>query len=261
MSTKTSPTSDSGKNDLSVLLSAQSKHSSYQEIHPSLERFLSNAYKPSGKSESIRWSFMTTLTDFKGKNVVDIGANTGFFTFAAIVDENASSVRSYEGNPNHAEFIKKSAMLLGVDEKIQIENSYYDFFSAHSKPVDILLCLNVLHHIGDDFGDQKMSIRNAKEEIVKALNELANRCQWMWFQLGFNWQGNSGKPLFVNGKKMEMIEFISQATQKSWVMEAIAVYNPVSKAYEHLTDELLKRDDAIGEFLNRPLFLLRSLKS
>ena len=61
--------------------------------------------------------------------------------------------------------------------------------------------------------------------------------------------------------KKELIEFVREACEGAWMIEDIGIYNPVEQRYEPMRQELLERFDDAGEFLNRPLFFLRSLHS
>ena len=244
------------------LVGAKSKHSDYQLLHPILAKIspsLSFTYDPKGKSETSRQAFMSKHLSLAGLSVLDIGANTGYFSMAAI-DEGAKWVVSQEGNIEHAEFISLSAICLDIKDRIEVRASYFDFSSETVEPqrFDLALCLNVLHHLGDDFGDNELTLDAAKKEMLEALNRLSNAADKCWMQLGFNWKGDRNRPLFPNGTKTEIIDFVQRGTQGHWDIERIAVFDPISRAYEEANSINLARFDELGEFLNRPLFLLRS---
>lgn len=138
-----------------------------------------------------------------------------------------------------------------------MENRYFDFEQTGGI-YDVALCLNVLHHLGDDFGDQALNIDQAKKTIVKMLQNLSKRVHTCWFQLGFNWKGDRNFPLFAQGLKSEMIDFIQRACSDFWLIEEVAIYDPIHCLYKRESTLLLQRSDDIGEFLNRPIFLLTS---
>ncbi len=244
-------------NDMNGLLQMVTKHSGYQEIHPALTAFVDGGGDVAGKAESSRWEYMRRCMSFKGERVLDIGANTGFFSLSAALEGEASSVIAWEGSPYHAEFLDRAVALLGLDGKVQVENKYYDFSSENPRS-DITLCLNVLHHLGDDFGDSGLTMRDAKAEMTRVLRDMAAMSRLMWLQVGFNWKGDRNQPLFDAGLKEELITFVSTATAGVWSVERVGVYNPEIRGYEDVNDRLLARFDEIGEFMNRPLFLLRS---
>ena len=243
---------------LKEMLLKTSKHYLYQELHPCLREILNDPPTPNGKQESARWRYISSKTDFRGASVIDIGANTGFFTFAAL-EAGAKRVTAVEGNQTHAEFVRECWQCIGQQERLEVLKKYFDFKKTRSAQYDVALCLNVLHHTGDDFGDTNISISQAKNEIADQLRRLSRLSTLAWFQIGFNWKGNPALPLFETGTKSEVIEFVNAACMNSWEVTEISAHNPESGAYEDISPRLLKRFDNSGEFLNRPLLLLRSL--
>lgn len=243
------------------LVNTNSKHSQYQLIHPSLAaHFPEGCYEPAGKNEQQRQAFMDNQLPLEGRSVLDVGANTGFFSFAA-VENGARSVVSQEGNHKHAEFISLGAQCLGIQDKLQALPSYFNFLDAppNMRKFDVTLCLNVLHHVSDDFGNPELSINAAKSEMINSLNRLSSHTEHCWMQMGFNWKGDRNYPLFTNGTKNELIEFIKNGVEGFWDIDCIAIYDPEIQNYVKVSPYNLQRFDVLGEFLNRPLFLLRSL--
>lgn len=240
------------------LLDARSKHSTYQEIHPDLMQLLNFPNLPIGRRESARWQYMVGHIDWKDRQVLDIGANTGYFSMAA-AKANASLIVAVEGNAEHAEFLRLASHLMNYQSRLRVEHRYFDF-EAKGDVFNIVLCLNVLHHLGDDFGDRHLSIEQAKHSMTQQIQQLSNRGRYCWFQLGFNWKGDRHTPLFHNGHKSELIDFVHQACGNCWTIEHIAIFNPATQSYERAKEDLMNRFDEVGEFLNRPLFLLKSTK-
>lgn len=237
---------------------AQSKHSDYQLLHPSVRALYGDLPQPGGKHEEQRQRYMARRLSPAGLHVHDIGANTGYFSFAAI-EAGAAQVVSHEGNPEHARFIALAAQALGVQDRLRSEASYFDFAGTARGTFDLTLCLNVLHHLGDDFGDARLGMAQAKDAMLAALNGLAGHTRQLWFQLGFNWKGDRSRPLFPGGTKAELVDFVRSGTSRHWSVEDIAVVNPRTREYEPLDAENVARFDQLGEFLNRPLFRMRSL--
>lgn len=243
---------------LKALVHKQSKHSDYQTLHPWISSIVSqDDYRPSGKAELERQAYMNARYDFSDTKVLDIGANTGYFSFAALQD-GAAHVVAYEGNKEHAEFIAQAGEIIDLQEKLSVRNEYFDFQPSNTaESFDVGLCLNVLHHLGDDFGDQSLNVDQAKREITSALQVLSHSCDALWFQIGFNWRGNRATPLFSTGTKQELINFVEDACKNFWNIENIGIFNPESRSYEPISPALLERFDALGEFLNRPIFLMK----
>ncbi|GGK73222.1 class I SAM-dependent methyltransferase [Amphritea balenae] len=249
----------SNKTDLISLIEMKSKHSDYQEVHPLLKDYIGSGHKAAGKNESLRNDYIQKHTSYKNKSVLDVGANTGYFTFAAI-EGGSVRVVSVEGNKEHAKFIEIAANALGFEDILVVRNEYYDFFGSKVCFYDLALCLNVLHHLGDDFGDPSVDIMKAKNNICDSLRSMSNVCRKMWFQIGFNWKGDVDFPLFENGYKKDIVEFVEQCCKEVFKIEKIAVYDKKHNAYVDIEVGGWERVDDLGEFLNRPLFLLSNIK-
>lgn len=248
--------SSDGQKRFSNLLDVKSKHSQYQELYGDLSQLL-GLNSPQGKRESLRWDYMHNQVNFCDKDVIDIGANTGYFSFAAI-DSGSTHVTAYEGNKIHADFLVEAASLLNISEKLRIENIYFTGSASRKVPYDISFYLNVLHHQGDDYGDANTEMYQAKKAMKTSLRGFAQFTKLCWFQIGYNWKGDINLPLFDNGMKTEVINFVESACKDFWVIEKIAIFDPEALSYQDCKTKLLARFDSCGEFLNRPLFLLRS---
>lgn len=241
---------------LAELVKAKSKHSDYQLLHPVLAPIVGGGYKPSGKYEEERQAYMERHVLLNGKTVLDIGANTGYFSFGAL-QAGAEKVLSIEGNEEHADFISAAAHCLGGDN-LEVHHGYFDFNNQSEEYYDVILCLNVLHHLGDDFGDQRLLLDDAKKAMVYSLNALSAKCNLLWMQLGFNWKGDREQPLFSHGTKAELIDFIRTGGSRCWDILDIAVFDPDGGGYASISKINMQRFDHLGEFLNRPLFLMES---
>jgi SAM-dependent methyltransferase len=226
-------------------------------LHPWVRDIMGVQHSPAGKYESLRWEYMAARFDFMGKSVLDIGANTGFFSLAAL-ERGATEVHAYESNRLHAEFMREVSTLLGLNHLLTVNNNYFEFERQQTLGVDIILCLNVLHHLGDDFNASFNTLCTAKRNMGLKLRQLAKQTMYCWIQLGFNWKGDRHSPLFDNGLKTNIVDFVSENCERYWVIEDVALYDPLSMCYKTACNELFERFEDVGEFLNRPLFLLKS---
>jgi hypothetical protein len=246
---------------LTELYHKTSKHSNYQTLAPALASLLNTqSFQIKSRHEEARWSYIQQHVDFLGKTIADIGGNTGFFSFRSL-DEGARLVDYYEGNAAHAVFVELAAQLPQYQYLVNINSHYIDLEREQlTQMVDILLLLNVLHHIGDDYGDQIFNPEKALDHIKKVLCQLVYHTDYLVFQLGFNWKGDIKHPLFLNGTKSELIAFIKEATNGIWNIEKIGVAVKKNNVVEYrdLNKSNITRQDELGEFLNRPLFILRS---
>lgn len=247
--------------ELKQLYINQSKHSNYQKL-PELIRNLigEKGLSINSRYEAERLSYILSKVDCFKKTIVDIGGNTGYFTFE-LLKASPLKVKYYEGNFEHYQFVSNAVKLLKVENKVECFNSYLNFDSSDSDVgrADIGILLNVLHHIGDDYGAKNISIVAAKQKILESLNFMATQCEILIFQLGFCWKGNRDLMLFENGTKLELISFIESGISKSWEVTDIGIPELVQDEIKYVdkNDANLERNDSFGEFLNRPLFILK----
>lgn len=241
----------------------KSKHSNYQILSKKLrEKVGTIDTDVKSKYEYERLEYILRKINVKNKRILDIGGNTGFFTFE-MLDNGASFVHYYEGNRTHAEFVRLSSGVLDVKNKVKITNKYFSFDrkdKVEENEYDIVFLLNVLHHVGDDYGDDKTSKDMARKAIISELNILSKITNTLVFQLGFNWKGNRNIGLFENGTKKEVIDYITNGTSNNWEITDIGIAQLLQQKikYYDLNNSNIERDDKLGEFLNRPIFIMKS---
>jgi len=240
----------------------QSKHSSYQVLPKRLRAILdSDSLGTRSRHEESRLNFITDTLEIRDSTILDIGGNTGFFS-VELLDRGAGSATLYEGNPAHAEFTRLSASVLGLSERLVVVNEYLDLPNLDmDKRFHLALLMNVLHHLGDDFGDPTLGVEEARTLIEKSLEGIARFSDYLVFQLGYCWKGNRDLPLFKSGTKQEQVDFTARAIRGHWEMIAIGIPELEGDRvfYRKPTPENMKRQDLLGEFLNRPLFIMKSL--
>jgi len=247
-------------NKLLELYQITSKHSNYQILPSALKRLLnSKEVQTFSRYEKERLDLLKTHLSFENKKILDIGGNTGYFSFE-ISDLGAKEIIYIEGNKNHTDFVREAAKVTG--KNIKCFNEYLNFSEPpKDAPFDIILLFNVIHHLGDDFGDKNITKEQAKSEMKSAINYFADLTDFLVLQMGFCWKGNTNQLLFENGTKTEMINFIKDATKENWEILTIGiaeVNNHTQKTfYKNLNSENIKRIDALGEFRNRPIFILK----
>lgn len=239
----------------------ESKHSSYQILAKSICDVISESeINVSGMHEQSRFRAILSHVSLDGLRILDIGGNTGYFAFTAI-ENGAEFVDFFEGNASHAEFVSTAAFALNLNDRIKVHNEYFEFSSdTRRRRYDLCFCLNVTHHLGDDFGKSVESIGPAKDKMVTCINSLSDKADFLVFQMGFNWKGDIRCPLFPHGTKREMIDYISSGTRGFWdiVSVQIAEESMGQINYTPANEKNLARVDTLGEFLNRPLFFMTS---
>lgn len=241
-----------------------SKHSNYQVLAGALAPLLgSEAISVKSRHEHERLAYILSRVPVQGLHVVDIGGNTGFFSFE-LLERGARRVDYYEGNAAHHDFVQAAAQRLGLAGRLHTHRGYVSFEPAGLPRADCTLLLNVLHHFGDDFGDRHAAKEAARQRMLACLSALARTSRMLVFQLGFNWKGDRHQPLFARGSKAEMIDFIARGTAADWDIGAIGIAERSDDqadgqtVYRDLCDRNIARDDSLGEFLNRPIFIMQS---
>jgi len=238
-----------------------SKHSGYQEIHPMLAGLLGpDAGARVSERDRLRQRYLERTVPCAGARVLDIGANTGYFSFAAL-ERGAASVVCWEGNQAHAHFIEAAARALGLGQRLEVRCAYYDFDAPTRERFDIAYCLNVLHHLGDDFGDPALTLDQARGRMLAGIDRLATTARTLVLQLGFNWKGDVHHPLFAGGQKAAMIGFVRDGIDAAaWSLDEVAAAD-ARRGYAAVDATNIGRDDTLGEFMNRPIFVLRSRRT
>ncbi len=243
------------------LYNQASKHSNYQILAKPLRKHIpSHLLQVRSRFEQERMDYILKQVSFADATLADIGGNTGFFTFEFISRGGKSSV-FIEGNQSQALFVSEAVNVLGWQNRVDVHPIYLNFSSDLSLiNVDICMLLNVLHHVGDDYGRDIQTIESAKQHIIFSINRIAQHAKFLIFQMGFNWKGDIDFPIFKRGTKDEQIDFIKFGTKDFWHIKNIGVAEIVETGveYSELNSKNIKRQDSLGEFLNRPLFILQS---
>src|SRR5690606_14730461 len=94
-------------------------------------------YQPTGRMEAQRRTYMEKCLSCSGFNVLDIGANTGYFTFSAL-ENSAAHVTVFEGNKHHAEFLNVAARHLKLDQRLEVRDRYFDFNETQNKRFNLI---------------------------------------------------------------------------------------------------------------------------
>ncbi len=236
------------------------KHAGYQTIPEELAAFMDmDGLDIHSRYERERWDYITKKIGIEEKKCLDIGGNTGFFSLKCL-GAGAVSVDYYEGNENHAAFVKRAGTLLGYEDRLHIHPSYYDFERDNGKKYDLALLMNVLHHVGSDYGDCK-GTDEAREIIALQLRAMQGRAEYIVFQMGYNLWGDRNRCLFEYGTKREMIDFVTGVCDGVYDVVAVGIAERFGDGieYNEPDDDNIERDDSMGEFLNRPIFILKGI--
>jgi len=238
----------------------------YQTYHPFILKALNREVKDATCTNSItldseRAEFIFTQKNAEGKNVLDIGANQGFMSVEASL-RGAQHIDAFESNEVDGAFLAKAAQSLSVLKDLTAHVDNYDF-EKHNDRWNYVLCLNVLHHVGRYFDQHIKTLDEAKWVISQHLQRLMTKGGCTWLQLGFNWQGNIEQPMFGQGTKREMTEFVAGLLGAQAKIATIGIFSPISRMYEKVGSDdwdhpLWQRIEELGEFGNRPLYLIEA---
>jgi SAM-dependent methyltransferase len=211
---------------LHELYADNSKHSVYQNIPVFVRDALGYAetINERWRGDSARWRYMREYMNFSNQSVLDVGANTGFFTLSLAHEYYDSIFTALEGNTNHAEFVRLVAERFGL-KNIRILIQYLDFAGLDLLgQYDTVLLYNVLHHAGADF--DSILVKSEKQMfgyLVRYMTELGKHCSRIVYQMGYNWGGNKKHPIVPlqddEGKYVYTCRFLRQA---GWTIQAIA---------------------------------------
>ena len=113
--------------DLTSLITKESKHSHYQSLNENLLPFIDKSkLNIKSRHEKERLEYILDHIKPEGLSILEIGGNTGFFSFE-LLGKGARSIDFYEGNKIHAEFVKEASKLLKLEDKITVFDEYFQF--------------------------------------------------------------------------------------------------------------------------------------
>ena len=111
-----------------------SKHSNYQLIPECLNnKLMFENLNIKSRFERERMEYIISNLDINKKKILDIGGNSGYFTFE-LINRGAKIVDLYEGNKEHSDFVSLAAEVLSFNSSITVFNKYVDFKSNFKAP-------------------------------------------------------------------------------------------------------------------------------
>ncbi|MBK9598199.1 MAG: glycosyltransferase [Flavobacteriales bacterium] len=129
-------------------------------------------------------------------------------------------------------------------------------------PFDIVLLLNVLHHVGDDFGEPLPNVAAAQRKIIENLNWFAEKTEYLIFQIGFQLDDRLLQTVVRKWDQSGDDRDDHRRDKRLWDVVEIGIAEEIGgqTRYQVVNESNIARNDALGEFRNRPVFILRSLK-
>lgn len=183
--------------ELKELLITKSKHGNYEMLPPALLKFdpSLSSYSNSVRLDQQRYDWFSNKINFEGRNLLDIGANIGYFSLRLATEHNAT-VTAYEPFKPHSQCIELSKKILNLtDDQFKVVNEGVSFDRISTlKKVDIILFLNVLQHAGEDYDREYVhDLTEWREYAVQYLNKLKEVGEYLVFQTGYTWLGHEDK--------------------------------------------------------------------
>ncbi len=176
------------------LIKGTTKHGNYQQLPPTLPpEILSQVYHyDSVRLESARFEWLDSHSVFKNKKILEIGANTGYFSIRAASERGASSI-AYEPDPKLAEAMRIISCMCNTDNNIEVRSEPFTLTKPELLPqADLIINLNVIHHAGFDFDQETVKkIDDWKLYAIEYLKRLTGIGPLMVFQTGYTWGGGS----------------------------------------------------------------------
>ncbi len=255
------------------------KHSCYQNVPRFLSPHidLSEKLQPLWRDDVPRLDLVREYFDFRQlASVVDVGANTGYFSLSLAFDHPNLEVTAIEGHAGHAEFIAEVADLAGLGN-IKVVNRYVD---QQTDPElldsEVVLHFNVLHHLGVDNPDNIDSPGQFFPVAAQSLSRAHHEGAWLVLQMGFNWGGDKKKPIVALDDdigKLRYLERLADAARFEIRDLALPVLTSGGDRYRYIVypfDEIrgdgeyqsLLGHHSVGElseFFRRPIIFCRAL--
>lgn len=179
---------------LITLIKGTTKHGNYQQLPPTLPpEILSQVYHyNSVRLESARFEWLDSHSVFKNKKILEIGANTGYFSIRAASERGSRSI-AYEPDPKLAEAMRTISRMCNTDNNIEVRSEPFTLTKPEVLPqADLIINLNVIHHAGFDFDQENVkTIDDWKLYAIKYLKRLTGIAPLMVFQTGYTWGGGS----------------------------------------------------------------------
>jgi hypothetical protein len=254
------------------------KHSCYQNVPRFMSRHidLSEKLQPLWRDDVPRLDLVREYFDFSHlASVVDVGANTGYFSLSLAFDHPNLEVTAIEGHAGHADFIAEVADLAGLGN-IKVVNQYVD---QQTDPrlldSEVVLHFNVLHHLGVDNPDNIDSTDRFFPVAAQALSRAHQEGRRLVLQMGFNWGGDKKQPIVALDDdlgKLRYLERLVEAARFEIRDLALPVLNEGGDRYRYVIYpfEHIRRDKEylalldhhsvgeLSEFFRRPIIFCRA---
>lgn len=243
----------------------ESKHSQYQRF----PEFIGDQPPPNNafwRDDRPRLALLRREIDFgRLETLLEVGSNIGYFGLSLKHDHPHLKIYFYEIDQAMRELSCDLAEMAGLADC----HFFADAFgrSTENAPnADLLLCMNVLHHIGRDYGPEIAS-EAVKSQVQEELSFIRSKCGQLAFQIGMNWGGNKQTPIWPQGNEKDYVCEVQEilgsagfgdirlfsAVRSDDMVQYVEV--DIAQAGELSLNTL--ENGFVGEFYKRPIFLAR----
>lgn len=223
-----------------------SKHSTYQNIPCFVQEALGyqENINEDWRGDTARYNYILGfLQKIKVNSIVDIGANTGFFSHSLVKDLSDVSVTAVEPNSNHADFIREINTIFSLDNIKVIDKSLQiDDFDNFKDVYECALILNVLHHAGVDFDKDKVKQPSEVWDYLENyLSKFSKVSSLIILQLGYNWGGDKTQPIVPTNDLYQMLFNLCYSAKRSgWNIREVAYYFKRTQEYKTVPQSILR---------------------
>ena len=216
------------RQSLEQLYAETSKHAQYQTLPDELAKKLGVQFEvnEAWRGDRPRYPLLKEfIQQGPSASVLDVGANTGFFSLSLAADLKASAITACELNSTHAKIIRFLAEIGGYSPFHVTEQpadlQHVDAFGHF----DVALHLNILHHAGHDFDKADVPDRGSFMQYgVRYLSGFRATADRMVFQMGYNWGGNKELPLVALNDQAGKVRFTMELLDGAgWDVQAIGL--------------------------------------
>lgn len=221
-----------------------SKHSMYQSIPSFVQEKLeyTEEINEEWRGDTARYNY---ILDFFKENdfssILDIGANTGFFSHSLAYEFPNLKVAALEPNVNHARFITEINNIFNLENMSVINTSLgIDDVEKFDGKFDSTLLLNVLHHAGVEFDVDKVTTEIEFWDYFRDFLSAFSISTTIIMQVGYNWGGNKLKPIVKPDCLYDMfLQLLSSIDQSGWKATNVAYYGSEFHKYIDVPNGLI----------------------
>jgi hypothetical protein len=234
-----------------------SKHAVYQNI----PRFVSEeigyfeTINETWRGDTARYAYLKQVLPWAElASVADIGANTGFFTLSLAHEFPGKRFAAYELNANHCGLMRAVQGHFSM-ANVEVHNEGLTAGTVDTLPqYDLMILLNVLHHMGADFDRQEpVDPENFRGHALAMLRQLRHKTRYLALQVGYNLWGDKAQPIVDPADPEAMCRYmVSLLDEAGWSISHFGMYDAARRSYESLPQEAFDgAPEALGAALQR----------